>query len=97
MPAKGPLQSVQVFGRKVRPGRRGRAVSSSLPGRAAPGDLGRSGSRGLSSGPEPCGEAGARAAGGAAPLGQLHVSCSVGAGLAVSPASCGSGGRDSLF
>lgn len=23
MPAKGPLQSVQVFGRKVRPGRRG--------------------------------------------------------------------------
>lgn len=35
MPAKGPLQSVQVFGRKVRPERGARFIVSSFSGWAA--------------------------------------------------------------
>lgn len=67
MPAKGPLQSVQVFGRKVRPGCRGplRLLVALGLGRALwPYALGVSrpqfGSSGAGSPPVPCGGAGAR-------------------------------------
>lgn len=97
MPAKGPLQSVQVFGRKVRPGRKARSVLL-LPlglGRALwPYALGvprpQLGSGGGSS-PGPCwGEAAV-----ARPARQLHVSRSVGGGARrVLGGRGGVGGKD---
>lgn len=91
MPAKGPLQSVQVFGRKVRPGRRGPPflLVVGLGRTPRPYELGlprpQLWGSGASSSPGPCaGLVRGRASRGEA-RSAAHVSRSVGAGPRLVP------------